>query len=121
MGTSVFTNFYETLSSLHHAGETRSFRPCITVNLHAPVIGLIRTPPAGGVELHYSSATEAPHPTLPLAQDIAHMQRTLKQFAIAALFCAGTPLLSHANDISIYPALQCDQSRTGRQCPARDE
>ncbi|QBP76729.1 LysM peptidoglycan-binding domain-containing protein [Herbaspirillum huttiense] len=32
------------------------------------------------------------------------MQRTLKQLAIAALFCAGTPLLSHANDISIYPA-----------------
>ena len=32
------------------------------------------------------------------------MQRTLKKLAIAALFSLGTPLLVHANDISIYPA-----------------
>ncbi|ASU38077.1 lytic transglycosylase [Herbaspirillum sp. meg3] len=32
------------------------------------------------------------------------MQRTFKKLAIAALFSLGTPLLVHANDISIYPA-----------------
>jgi hypothetical protein len=120
MGTSVFTNFYETRPDAPRRGNSQ----LPTLHYRQPARARDRTDPdsAGrSVELHYSSATEAPHPTLPLAQDIAHMQRTLKQFAIAALFCAGTPLLSHANDISIYPALQCDQSRTGRQCPARDE
>jgi membrane-bound lytic murein transglycosylase D len=41
---------------------------------------------------------------LPQAQGSDSMQRTFKTLAIAALFCLATPLLAHANDISIYPA-----------------
>src|SRR5450830_588110 len=40
----------------------------------------------------------------PQAQDHVPMQRTFQKLAIAALFSLGTPLLVHANDISIYPA-----------------
>ncbi len=32
------------------------------------------------------------------------MSRTLKKFALSALFCFGTPILAHANDISVYSA-----------------
>lgn len=33
------------------------------------------------------------------------MQRTFQKFALVILFSLGTPLLAHANDISIYPAV----------------
>lgn len=32
------------------------------------------------------------------------MSRTLKKFALSALFCFGTPFVAHANDISVYSA-----------------
>src|SRR5450830_349679 len=58
---------------------------------------------AGGV-LHLKRPVNRQRILPPQAQDLVPMQRTFKNLAIVALFSLGTPLLAHANDISIYPA-----------------